>query len=83
MAVVFNAKGGVYLGGGIPQKIMPALQRPEFRAAFEDKAPHREMMSRIPTFIVTHQLAALAGLSAYARMPDSFGVSTDGRRWRK
>ncbi|UVC09620.1 glucokinase [Rhizobium sp. TH2] len=83
MAVVFNAKGGVYLSGGIPQKILPALQKPGFREAFEDKAPHREMMSHIPTFIVTHPLAAVAGLSAYARMPGSFGVSTDGRRWRK
>ena len=83
MAVVFNAKGGVYLGGGIPQKILPALMRPEFRAAFEDKAPHGAMMADIPTFVVTHPLAALAGLSAYARMPGGFGVATDGRRWRK
>jgi glucokinase len=83
MAVVFNAKGGVYLAGGISQKILPALQRPEFRDAFEDKAPHRVMMSHIPTFVVTHPLAALSGLSAFARMPASFGVSTDGRRWRK
>jgi glucokinase len=83
MAVVFNAKGGVYLGGGIPQRILAALQRPEFRGAFEDKAPHREMMSHIPTFVVTHPLAALAGLSAYARAPGDFGVATDGRRWRK
>ena len=83
MAVVFNAKGGVYLGGGIPQKILPALMRPEFRAAFEDKAPHGEMMAGIPTFVVTHPLAALAGLSAYAHKPAHFGVATDGRRWRK
>jgi glucokinase len=83
MAVVFNAKGGVYLGGGIPQKILAALQRPQFRAAFEDKAPHGEMMAGIPTFVVTHPLAALAGLSAFARMPGSFAVATDGRRWRK
>lgn len=83
MAVVFNAKGGVYLGGGIPYKILSALQQPEFRAAFEDKAPHREMMSGIPTFVVTHPYAALAGLSAYAHEPAHFGVATDGRRWRK
>lgn len=83
MAVVFNAKGGVYLGGGIPQKILPALMRPEFRAAFEDKAPHGEMMAGIPTFVVTHPLAALAGLSAYAHKPALFGVATEGRRWRK
>lgn len=83
MAVVFMAKGGVYLGGGIPQKILPALEKPGFREAFEDKAPHEEVMATIPTFVVTHPLAALSGLSAYARMPASFGVATDGRRWRK
>ena len=83
MALVFMAKGGVYLGGGIPEKILPALQKPEFRQAFEDKAPHGELMADIPTFVVTHPLAALAGLSAFARMPTAFGVSTDGRRWRK
>jgi len=26
-------------------------------------------------------MAALAGLSAYARMPGRFGVATEGRRW--
>jgi glucokinase len=83
MALVFNAKGGVYLGGGIPYKILAALEKPEFRDAFEDKAPHREMMSHIPTFVVTHPYAALAGLSAYAHEPAHFGVATDGRRWRK
>jgi glucokinase len=83
MAVVFMAKGGVYLGGGIPQKILPALEKPGFREGFEDKAPHEEMMATIPTFVVTHPLAALAGLAAYARAPGSFGVATDGRRWRK
>ena len=83
MACTFMARGGVYLAGGIPQKILPALQRPEFRAAFEDKAPHTEMMKTIPTHVVTHPLAALSGLAAYARKPASFGLATEGRRWRK
>jgi glucokinase len=83
MACTFLARGGVYLAGGIPQKILPALQKPEFRAAFEDKAPHNAMMKTIPTFVVTHPLAALAGLSAYACQPQRFGVATEGRRWRK
>ncbi|MGO7859833.1 hypothetical protein ACC693_38830, partial [Rhizobium ruizarguesonis] len=30
-----------------------------------------------------HPLAALAGLSSYARMPAHFGVSKEGRRWRR
>jgi glucokinase len=82
MAMIFMARGGVFLSGGISQKILPALKKPEFRAAFEDKAPHSELLSTIPTYVVTHPLAAVAGLSSYARNPESFGVSTDGRRWR-
>ncbi|APO73059.1 glucokinase [Rhizobium etli 8C-3] len=83
LAMIFMAKGGVYLSGGISQKILPALRRPEFRAAFEDKAPHSHWLKAIPTYVVTHPLAALAGLSFYARQPASFGVSTEGRRWRR
>jgi glucokinase len=83
MACTFMARGGVYLAGGIPQKILPALEGPEFREAFEDKAPHNALMSTIPTFVVTHPLAALAGLAAYACQPSRFGVATEGRRWRK
>lgn len=82
MALIFMAKGGVYLAGGISQKIIPALKQPEFRAAFEDKAPHSELMCDIPTFVVTHPLAALAGLASYARTPASYGISTAGRRWQ-
>lgn len=83
MAMIFMAKGGVYLAGGISQKILPALRRPEFRAAFEDKAPHSELLRSIPTFVVTHPMAALAGLAAYARMPDRFGVASEGRHWQR
>ncbi|HLP68074.1 MAG TPA: glucokinase, partial [Rhizobium sp.] len=76
-------RGGVFLAGGIPQKILPALKRPEFRAAFEDKAPHTGLMHTIPTFVVTHPLAALSGLANFARTPANFGLATDGRRWRR
>ena len=69
--------------GGISQKILPALRGPEFRAAFEDKAPHSALLHSIPTYVVTHPVAALAGLAAFARMPDRFGVATEGRRWKR
>ncbi|MFD1744567.1 glucokinase [Rhizobium helianthi] len=82
MALILMAKGGVYIAGGISQKILPAFKRPEFRAAFEDKAPHQAMMRQIPTFIVTHPQAALAGLAFFARTPEHFGISMDGRRWQ-
>ncbi|MDF1634263.1 glucokinase [Mycoplana sp. MJR14] len=83
IAMIFMAKGGVYLSGGISQKILPALRGPEFRAGFEDKAPHTEMLREMPTFVVTHPMAALAGLAAFARMPDRFGVASEGRRWKR
>lgn len=82
LALIFMAQGGVYLAGGISRKILPALRRPEFRQAFEDKAPHTEIMKSIPTFVITHPLAALSGLAAFARTPARFGVATEGRRWR-
>ncbi|WP_407703750.1 glucokinase [Xaviernesmea oryzae] len=82
MAMVFMARGGVFLAGGIAQKILPALQGPDFRAAFEDKAPHSALLKSIPSFVVTHPAAALSGLSAYARAPERFGLTTEGRCWR-
>ncbi|MFC3071747.1 glucokinase [Shinella pollutisoli] len=83
IAMIFMAKGGVYLAGGISQKILPALRGPEFRAAFEDKAPHTALLRSIPTYVVTHPVAALVGLAAFARMPERFGVATEGRRWKR
>ena len=82
LALVFKSRGGVFLTGGIAQKIVPALKAGNFRAAFDDKAPHSEWMATIPVYVITHPLAALAGLAAYARAPERFGVETAGRRWR-
>jgi glucokinase len=82
VALVFKAQGGVYLAGGIAQKILPALKSGNFRAAFNDKAPHSAWMADIPAYVITHPYAALAGLAAYARAPHDFGVATAGRRWR-
>ena len=82
LALVFMSRGGVFLTGGIVQKIVPALKEGTFRAAFEDKAPHSELMRSMPVYVITHPLAALSGLAAYARAHSRFGVETDGRRWK-
>ncbi|PRD43296.1 glucokinase [Phyllobacterium phragmitis] len=82
-ALTFMALGGIYLAGGIVQRIIPALKDPSFREAFEDKAPHEDILKTVPVYVITHPLAALSGLSAYARTPSRFGVPTEGRRWRK
>lgn len=83
MAMIFMAKGGVFLAGGISPKILPALKKPEFRAAFEDKAPHQRVLKDISTFVVVDPVAALSGMTAYAQKPEAFGLATEGRRWRR
>lgn len=82
LALVLMARGGVYLSGGIVQKILPALEHGSFREAFEDKAPHSALVKGIPVYVITHPLAALLGLAAFARTPSRFGVPLDGRRWK-
>jgi glucokinase len=83
LALVFMAHGGVFLAGGIAAKIAPFLKESGFRAAFIDKVPHQAMMDRMPTSVVVHPEPALAGITAYARHPELFGVVTEGRRWLK
>lgn len=82
MALVFMSRGGVFLTGGIPRKIIPALRRGNFRAAFEDKAPHSALLQAMPVFVITHPRAALSGIAAFARTPSLFGVETAGRHWK-
>jgi glucokinase len=82
LALIFMARGGVYLAGGIPSKIAPVIRSGAFRAAFVDKAPHRELLDAIPTAIIVKEDPALAGIAAYARAPSRFVVDLAGRRWR-
>ena len=83
LALIFMARGGVFLGGGISPRILDALKKPEFREEFEDKAPHNELMKTIPTFVVTHPQAALAGLASFARSPATYGIALEGRCWQR
>lgn len=83
LALTCMARGGVYIGGGIAQKILPYLQTSGFRDAFVDKAPHRQLMQSIATIAVTHPLPALLGLAAYANAPDIYLIDLEHRNWRR
>lgn len=82
LALTFLARGGVYIAGGIGRQIEQFLVNGHFREAFEQKSPHRELLQSIPTYLIVHDHAALAGLAAYARDPSRFGVETRHRRWQ-
>ena len=82
LALTVLARGGVYIGGGIAPRIVDFLQASGFRAAFEDKAPHRRLMEEIATLIVVDDRPALDGLVGLAAEPDRFLLDLDFRRWR-
>ncbi|MCL4157988.1 UNVERIFIED_CONTAM: hypothetical protein GTU68_056006 [Idotea baltica] len=81
LAIAFMAKGGVYLAGGISQKIAGFLAKSEFRSAFIAKAPHDALMNEMATAVIIHEKPALMGLAAFARTPQLFGVDLNGRRF--
>ena len=80
-ALTALARGGVYVGGGVSQHIVTALETGPFRSAFEAKPPHRKLTTSIPTFLIMHTRPALIGLAAYASHPESYGVDLAGRHW--
>ncbi len=59
MALMVLATGGVYLGGGIPPRILPQLQKGPFLKFFSDKGRFSEIMERIP---VTRDLQSQGGV---------------------
>ena len=82
LAMVYLARGGVYLAGGIPVRITKVLQAGLFRRAFEDKAPHHHELADMATVIVSTRDAGLAGIGAFVRQPDRYMLNLEGRIWR-
>jgi glucokinase len=66
LALVADARGGVFLAGGILPRWAARFDVAAFRRAFEDKAPHSRWLAGIPTFLVTHPQPGLVGLAALA-----------------
>lgn len=61
LALMGNTSGGLYLGGGIPPKILPKLEEGMFLEAFSNKGRFREFLRRIPVRVILNDKAALLG----------------------
>jgi glucokinase len=61
LALTSMAVGGVYLGGGIPPKILPALKQGVFLKTFTAKGRFSGLLSRIPVHVIVNDKAALLG----------------------
>jgi glucokinase len=64
LALKVLATGGVYLGGGIPKRILPWLEDGRFMQAFANKGRFTDLMHKIPVHVITSQ-AALLGAALY------------------
>ncbi len=68
LALRSMATAGVYLGGGIAPKVLPILKGETFRRAFRDKAPHVDLLTRIPVWVITSPHVALLGAARFATL---------------
>jgi glucokinase len=61
------ATGGVYIGGGIAPKILPALGDGRFVEAFASKPPHVPLLKAMPVHVIVNDDAGLIGAAVAAR----------------
>ena len=62
------ATAGVFIGGGIAPKILPALQDGRFIEAFGAKAPLEAFLSRMPVSVILNDRAGLLGAAVHAAL---------------
>lgn len=65
-ALAVQATGGVYLGGGISPKILPALRGDGFREAFADKGKMATVVESVPVRAITDPDAGVLGAARLA-----------------
>jgi len=65
LALKVLASGGVYLGGGIPLRILPALKDRRFLEAFRRKGRMSDLLARVPVHVILNPKVALLGAACY------------------
>lgn len=63
LALTLGAKGGVYIGGGIVQRMPNRFTSSKFRQHFELKGRYAAYLAEIPTFLLTAEHPAFCGIS--------------------
>lgn len=66
LALRVVATGGVFIGGGIAPKILPALATGAFMRAFTEKPPLTAMLQAMPVKVILNREAGLLGAAVHA-----------------
>jgi glucokinase len=65
-AVRYLATGGVYLGGGMPRRVLPLLERPSFLERFRRRDRMDDLVGRVPLHVIVARGVALRGAAHVA-----------------
>ncbi len=66
LVLTLGAWDGVYLGGGVTERLSHWLPQSDFRRRFEDKGRHAALMRTVPTLRIGHPAVGLLGAAAFA-----------------
>ncbi len=66
LALKVWASGGLYLGGGIPPRLLNYLRKPKFMRTFASKGRFSEAMENMPVKVILNTRANLIGAAHYA-----------------
>jgi glucokinase len=69
VALKMMATGGVYLGGGIPPRILSTIEKGPFMEAFRRKGRMSKLMEKIPVYVILNPKAALLGAACHGMGP--------------
>ncbi len=65
LALKVLATGGVYLGGGIPPRVLSYLEDERFLQAFRQKGRFTDMLTRVPLHVILNANVALLGAASH------------------
>lgn len=65
LALKTLSRGGIFIGGGIPPRILSWLKKDSFLRAIDDKDPHHDLISEFPVKVIMNPIANLIGAAFY------------------
>jgi glucokinase len=71
LALMFRARGGVYIAGGIVPRVVDLLARSQFHARFVAKGRFQPYLESVPIAVIVNPDATFLGLKSLAQAQSS------------
>ena len=78
-ALLWQARAGIYIAGGIAAKIVPWMQGDDFVRSFLAEKPLREVVGKMPVYLVRDEFLGLKGALLMARRQAENQPPKEGR----